>query len=63
MNPKHPPGPPLMTNTKATKSTMQRSPIRATLYLVEDRIPEVGAPGDGPDGLTLGSRPFDKEIV
>jgi hypothetical protein len=43
--PKHPPGPPLMTNTKTTKPTMQRSPIRATLYLVEDRLPEAGAMG------------------
>ncbi len=30
-----------MTNTKTT----QRSPIRATLYLVEDRLPEAGALG------------------
>ena len=35
-----------MTNTKTTKSTMaQRSPIRATLYLVQDRLPEAGALG------------------
>ena len=35
-----------MTNTKTTKPTMaQRSPIRATLYLVQDRLPEAGALG------------------
>ena len=41
--PKHPPGPPLMPNTKTTKSTAQRTPIRAKLYLVQDRLPEAGA--------------------
>ena len=45
MTPKRPPGPPLMTNTKTTKPTAQRSPIRATLYLVQDRLPEAGALG------------------
>ena len=35
-----------MTNTKMTKPTMaQRSPIRATLYLFQDRLPEAGALG------------------
>ena len=35
-----------MTNTKTTKPTMaQRSPIRATLDLVQDRLPEAGALG------------------
>jgi len=31
--------------TKTTKPTAQRTPIRATLYLVENRIPEAGAMG------------------
>jgi hypothetical protein len=34
-----------MTNAKTTKPTMQRSPIRATLYLIRDRLPEAGAMG------------------
>ena len=35
-----------MTNTKTTKPTMaQRSPIRATLYLIQDSLPEAGALG------------------
>ena len=45
MTPKHTPGPPMMTNTKTTKPTTQRSPIRATLYLIQDRLPEAGAMG------------------
>jgi hypothetical protein len=45
MNPKLPPGPPLITNTKTTKPTAQRSSIRATLYLVQDRLPGAGALG------------------
>jgi hypothetical protein len=37
------PFPPL--NAKTTRPTMQRMSIRATIYLVEDRLPEAGAMG------------------
>jgi hypothetical protein len=41
-NTKYSLGPPLMT-MRTTKP--QRSPIRATIYLVENRLPEAGAMG------------------